>query len=268
MTGLSSSQLRTRALAASIVAITGAVVFRLKVSGDSGAVYIPVVAMLVGAFVIHIRSLGAQLLGRALFWSNFVLGSFLCFVGSNTDRVSALGLLIGCGLALVFAERRALAQATDARGVRPAAFAGTIELLMVLALGDAQTCVLLGAAVGKAGHGLSFFVAAGALVVGFIGLYRLALWGVVVTMSTATMLAFALLSGVVWIDDVSVPFSLVFGLQIFAPLPMLYSLATKRALPEPSGRVRSAAASIFIVAVMLVSVLAALRHGQRGAGAD
>ena len=250
---LGASALRPRVVVASIVAIAGGVTFRWLINTSELTIYIPLVAIVIGALVIHLRALGAQLLGRALFWSNFVLGSLLCFIGSGSERRSALGLLIGCGIALVLADRRALAEATDDRGVRPATFAGTIQLLMVLALADAQTCLLLGLL--DNGNGRVFLVGALALVVGFIGLYRLALWGVVITMVTATALAVALLADVVRMYNAAVPLAVVFGAQIFAPMPMLYSIFTKRPLPEPSGRFRSAAASVFVIFVMIASLI-------------
>jgi hypothetical protein len=251
--------LRSRVLLASFMAIVGAVVFRLSIHGGEPTVYIPVVATALGALVIHFRALGAQLLGRALFWSNFVLGSFLCFLGSSSDESASIGLLVGCGLALLLAERRALAEAADARGFRPASFAGTIELLMVLALADAQTCLLLGL-LSKTHHAELLLIAAVGLIVGFVGLYRLVLWGVVVTMSTATALSLTMLSGIFGMNDAQVPFGLLFGLQVLAPLPMLYSLATKRALPQPNPRLRSLAASVLVGVVMIVSLTAAFRH--------
>lgn len=255
MSGVRRSALRPRVLIASLVAVAGALVFRLSINTGELTIYVPVIAIAAGAVAIHFRSLGAQLLGRALFWSNFVLGSLLCFIGSGSERTAALALLIGCGIALVLAERRALAEAAGDRGVRPAAFAGTIELLMVLALADAQTSLLLGS-IHAASGSAPFFVAAIALIVGFIGLYRLALWGVVITMATASALSLALLSGRLGMSDASlVPFGIVFGAQVLAPLPMLYSLVTKRPLPQASPRVRSAAASVFVILVMVGSVI-------------
>ena len=257
MSTLGGNPVRPRVLLASLLALAGAAVFRASINTSELTIYIPIVAIAIGALAIHFRSLGAQLLGRALFWSNFVLGSLLCFIGSGSERTSSLGLLVGCGVALVLAERRALADAADARGFRPAMFAGTIELLMVLALADAQTCVLLGV-IGKADYGPLFLVAAVALVVGFVGLYRLALWGVVITMSTATLLSAGMFLGLFRMNDVSVPFGLVFGAQVLAPLPMLFSLATKRPLPQLNPRVRSAVASGFVLVLLVASVAAAL----------
>jgi hypothetical protein len=246
-----------RVVLASLVAVVGAVAFRLLIHGGEPSIYIPVVAVALGAVVIHLNSLGAQLLGRALFWSNFVLGAVLCFLASGSESKSSLGLLFGCGLALVLAERRTLSEAADARGFRPAAFAGTIELLMVLALADAQTCLLL-AVVGKTAFSWFFYLSTLALVVGFVGLYRLALWGVVITMTTATVLSAGMLLGVLQMHEASVPFGFVFGAQVVAPLPMLYSLATKLPLPQLNPRFRSKAASAFILAVMLLGLIACL----------
>jgi hypothetical protein len=249
-----------RLVLASLVAVVGALAFRLLIHGGELSIYIPVGAIALGAVVIHFNALGAQLLGRALFWSNFVLGAVLCFIGSGSEHKSSLGLLFGCGLALVLAERRALAEAADARGFRPAAFAGTIELLMVLALADAQTCLLL-AVVGKTEFSWFFYLSTLALSLGFVGLYRLALWGVVITMTTAAALSAGMLLGVLQMRNASVPFGLVFAMQVLAPLPMLYSLATKRPLPQMNPRLRSKAASAFVLLVMVIGLIACLGRG-------
>jgi hypothetical protein len=254
---MSAPRLRPRAIVASLSAVAGALVFRLTVGTDEKTIYIPITALVVGAIVIHLRPLGAQLLGRALFWSNLVLGALICFLDKGPrDRSSSLALLFGAGVALLLAERRALAEASASRGERPAAFAGTIELLMVLALADAQTCVLF-AAIDRDAATPLFLAAAAALLVGFVGLYRLALWGVIVTMSTATVLAAALLGGMLRdMRDVAVPLTIVFAAQLLAPLPMIASIVTKRPLPAPSPRVRSALASGFVGLLMLASVVA------------
>ena len=75
----------------------------------------------------------------------------------------------------------------SAGGYTPTAFAGTLQLLMVLVLADMQTCLLLGALEGTDHpRAMAMFVAAAALfVVAFVGLYRLRVWGVMVSMGTA-----------------------------------------------------------------------------------
>lgn len=246
---------RVRQVFASIVAITGALVFLVRFEIPLTQVEIlAAVAIVIGAVAIHFRSIAAQVLGRAVLWSNFVLGLLAARGAStNAEKTSILGLLIGCGVALLLAERTAFARGTSARELRPAAFAGTIELMMVLAVADAQTCLFLGSALKGTGNTELLFFVALAFVVGFIGLYRLATWGLVVTMSTVTVLLLAMLIGALPMGTVEVPLAFVFGMQILVPIPMLIALVTKRALPRPSPRLRRAAASGIIVVLLVGS---------------
>lgn len=248
-----------RALIASLAALASGIGFYTAIKVNDASVFIPPVAIAMGAISIHFRPMGAQLLGRALFWSNFVLGVLLCILGSGRERNAGVGLVLGCGLALILAERRALAEAAEQREFRPAAYAGTLELVMVLALADAQTCLLF-AALDKY-EGLDkwvFSLATVGFVTGFIGLYRLRLWGIIATMTTALLVALALLTKVANMHDATVPLTVMFTAQILAPLPMLFSIVTKRPLPSPRPAVRSLLANGFVVVLGGGSVLFAL----------
>lgn len=220
------------------------VLFVTSIKGDEPSVFIPPGAIAVGALAIHFRPMGAQLLGRALFWSNFVLGVLLCFLGSGRERSAGIGLVLGCGLALILAERRALAEAAEERAFRPAAYAGTLELVMVLALADAQTCLLF-AALDKYERWV-FAIATIGFVIGFVGLYMLRLWGIVATMTTALMIAIAILAKVANMHDATIPLAVMFTAQILAPLPMLFSILTKRPLPSPRPALRGWLAAGFV----------------------
>lgn len=257
-----SSRLRTALAAAS--SLGAGVAFRVMVPADVWATWLPLVALVVAAPFAFVRSLGAQLLARALWWSNLFLGVVLCVLGARHERPSGLALTLLCAAALLLADRRTLQGAAQARGARPAAHAGSIQLLMILALADAQTLLLIGVlhlegSKDRVFPGALLLAAAGALVVGFVGLYRLALWGVAVTMITALTLLVVLTSKAIRIDgDVVPPLIVLAILQILAPLPMLRSVFTGKPLPAPSPRARSLAASAVIVVVALVGSVAVL----------
>ncbi len=260
---------RARALAAGALGLAGGAGFALQFgSGVKGAAWMPVVELVVAAVVAQVPSLGAQLLARGVWWAALVLGSLLCLVGSGNERSLGASLVAGAGLALVVADRRTLAAAAESAGFRPAAYAGTLQLLMVLALADAQTLGLF--AVIEAGGttlhrtSVAFGAASLAFLVGFVGLLRLALWGVVVTVSTAAALAGALATAAVRADrDLVAPLFAMLTLQVLAPVPMIVSMVTRRPLPAPSPRVRSVAATGVVVAVMAVSLGWWLLHRAR-----
>jgi hypothetical protein len=254
-----------RALASMLVGVVGGIVFRAGIHTSEATVWIPLFALFVAAGVALVPHLGAQLLARALWWSNLVLGAILCFIGSHSENGPGIALVLGSGGALLLADRRALAAAAEVRDLRPAAFAGTIELVAILALADAQTLLLFAAISLDRSNttSLAFLACAMAFVVGFVGLYRLALWGVIVTMSTAALLGTGLVTGVLTPHhDMVTALEVLCAAQIAAPVPMLLAILTKRPLRAASPRMRSVLASSFVGIVMLAAIGYTLVHWQ------
>jgi hypothetical protein len=254
---------RARAIAAGVIALAGALVFRMKLGADPKPVaWIPVIGPVVAALLVQFPSLGPQLLARGLWWSNVVLGVILVFAGTRKESLLGLPLVLGCGAAIALADRRSLAAAAERADFRPTAYAGTIQLLMVLALADAPTLLLFTQVESRHGMtpaSMALGAAAMALLVGFVGLYRVSLWGVLVTAGTSLALGLALVSGAVSIDhDLNRPLTVLCAVQVLVAAPMLLSLATRRPLPAVSPRVRGALATALLVAVALCSVGVAL----------
>lgn len=265
MTG--AAMLRLRATLAGAAALVGAAVFRLNLGSDpKPASWIPVLGPVAAAVLAHVPSLGAQLLARGLWWSNLVLGVILCALGSRRESAVGLSLVIGCGAALVIADRRALAAAAERAGFRPVAFAGTIQLMMVLALADAPTLLLF--ATLESDHpasraAVALAATAAALLVGFIGLYRLALWGVLVNVGASLALGAALATRALSVErDLVTPLLALSALQVLVALPMLASIVTRRPLPAPSARTRGALATALVVALALASVAVSLSRSR------
>lgn len=153
-------------------------------------------------------------------------------------------------------------EATARGGYAPIAFRGTLQIVMVLALADMLTLLLLGSLSmedHRGSGGVAFFAAALAMAVGFAGLYRLEIWGVLVTLATAIALGLGLLSRAVRCDDDFMPALLVLcALQLAVPAPMLASVAMKRPLPKLPKHVASIVGAALIGLVMLVATVAAL----------
>lgn len=224
--------------------------------------YLPIAGLVLAAIAVQFASLGAQLVARGLWWSNLVLGVIICVSGTHHESSIGLGLALGCAAALVLADRRALAAAAERADFRPVAFPGTLQLLMVLALADAPTLLLF----SYVEHGVfrsnaTPFLAATALalLVGFVGLYRLSLWGVAVTAGASLLLGAGLASGLVTVEhDLRAPLTVLSAVQVLVALPMLLSLATRTPLPSPSARVRSALATALVVALAVAALLVTL----------
>jgi hypothetical protein len=249
---------RLRATLAGAAGLVGALAFRMNLGPDpKPAVWIPVLGPVVAALMVQLPAMGPQLLARGLWWSNVVLGVILATLGGRSESTIGLTLLYGCGAALVLADRRALAAAAERADFRPVAYAGTLQLLMVLALADAPTLALF-ASIERGRHGgighLALAAAAAALLVGFVGLYRLALWGVLVTAATSLALGVAVAARVVVVHrEMDQAVMAICAVQLLVVAPMLASIAARRPLPAPSPRLRGALANALVIALAAVA---------------
>lgn len=252
---------RPRLLAAGVVAVAGAVLFGKAVGGRDGG-WIPMVAVCTAALAMFVPRLVAQLLARGLLWSNLLLGALIAILSGGSKLDYAAPLLLGCGCALLLGERRALAEATEARAERPVAYAGTIELLMILALADAQTFGFFAWIEDSHHQTVPFYLlAAVGLLIGFVGLYRLAFWGVACTMGTSALFAAGLLTSVIRVDrELIVPLLVLMSLQLLVPLPMLASLFLRFPIPGPQRRTRALAGTVAVSAIMVISLLVGIAH--------
>lgn len=249
-----------RGVLAGLLGLAGGVHFAWALPGTAKpAAFVPPAALLVAFLGAPLRHLGAQLLARGLWWSNLLLGVMLVLLGSGHERAVGPALAAACGAALVVADRRALGEAAAREGFRPASYGGTLQLLMVLALADAQTLGLF--AMVELDHNTATVVLFGlcalAFLTGFAGLLRLAMWGVGLTMASAFVLLVAVLSQAAPIDrELRLPLTVLASLQLLAPLPMLASMALKRRWPEPSHRTQAWFARGVILLVVAATLLA------------
>ncbi|MFO0610524.1 MAG: hypothetical protein U0324_45605 [Polyangiales bacterium] len=249
---------RLRQILAALAGLGGAAVFATFIYVEQTVkkqAYIPVIALAVAAVAAQLRPLGAQLLARGLWWSNLVLGVLLCVTGNGREVGIGAALAAGCGAALVVADRRALAEASEGAGYRPVAYAGTLQLLMVLALADAQTLGLFALIFYPEGQGAPLALGALGLLAGFVGLYRLSLAGVAATMATSLGVLLALATRAMRIDrDLVAPLMALSAVQLAVPLPMLASMALRRPLPAPPARLRGRLADAVVVALVVGAV--------------
>jgi hypothetical protein len=240
---------------AGLLGLSAAAIFFVEVPGPARWQVGTILASLTaGAAVVHVPRMGPQLLARAAWWSTLVVGLLLCVFGGQSERHWGFLVALLCGGALLVAGRKGLAEASERDAHAPAAFAGTLLLMMVFALADAQTLVLLGIlSFDNSGtpDAILLFAGAAALACGFVGLYRLALWGALVNVATSgVLLAMCVTRRIEWADSrkaVTV-LSLV---QLVCAAPMLLSLALRRPLrPRTRAKVRRLLSTGTIIAAV------------------
>lgn len=260
---MSAGASRARSLLAGLLGLLGAGGFVLAVGGNANApVALPLGGLLVAAVAAQLPRFSAQLLARSAWWSNAMLGLLLVLFGSRHELRGGLPMLLGPGLALLVADRRSLSAATQDAGFRPAAWLGTLQLLMVLALADAQTLTLFALLEGNRGHQAMAFLeglAAAGLVVGFFGLLRLSLWGALCNALTSALFALSLLLGdFPSLHEVKPPLVALSTLQVLVAAPMLLSSLFRWAPPSPSPRARDLVGKGLVLATLAAGLLAAL----------
>lgn len=140
------------------------------------------------------------------------------------------------------------------------AYRNMLLLLMVLALADAQTFTVFGLVTlegESARWSLFLFGAAVALVVGFVGLFRLALWGVLVNVVTCAVVLVACL---LFFDDArrTLRQSVVIlgAVHVLVGAPVIVAVLKGARIPSLPARVRAFAMTSGIV---LLVALAASR---------
>jgi hypothetical protein len=243
-----------------LAGIAGGLVLAFGAPGAISALCIPVIALFVAGFVIHLPSLGPQLLARAIWWANLGLGAIICLLDGRSSASPALGLTMLCAFALLAAGRQGLGEAGEREGYAPSAFRSSLLLLMVLALADAQTFLLFVVLARResepSGVTLLLLPAMVAYIVGFVGLYRLQVWGAVLNALTSAIVFVVALSQVTHLDrELRGVILVLTGVHALAAAPMLFSLFSGRRLPQASPRVRSLLGSGVVLAIVLVSTL-------------
>lgn len=225
-------------------------------SGELAIAMLPIVLSIVAAVVVHVPRLGAQLFVRAVWWSNFALGVLIAAVGNTHERPCGFAMVTAAGLALGVIGRRGLGEAGERDAFAPVAFRTTFLLLMMLTLADAQTLgVFAVALLSEESHdGKAWIFVGGALgfVIAFLGLYRITLWGALLSVGTSVVLA-VVLPFCAHDDKLTVFVCLLCALEILVAAPMIVAVASGRRLPEPPLRVRTWVSRFVLATLWLAS---------------
>jgi hypothetical protein len=253
-----------RRLLVGLAGIAGGLTFIIALHRNSnGELLIPLVALVVAACVIHLPSLGPQLLARAVWWANLGLGAIVCVIGGSTARPPSLVLAVLCAFALLAVGKEGLGEAGEREGYAPAAFRSSLLLLMVLALADAQTFLLFAVlAISEHDQIPTTLILAPAVVaysVGFVGLYRLAPWGAILNALTSVIVFGVALASPRGLDSaVRNIMLLLTGVHALAATPLLLSLFTGLRLPHASPRLRARLAAGIVLSIVAVSITGTL----------
>ena len=232
------------------------VIYVLELRTSAHLAAVPIALSLLAAVLVHRRSLAAQVLVRAVWWSNLALGEVVLMASLGTSAVLFGLLALLSGAAILIAGRRMLGEASGDTASLPAALRSALTLLMVFALADAQTFLFFGTVCAldhteqlhvtlvMLGLGLGY-------VVGFVGLYRLRVWGALLNAALSGMVL-VLLYGSEMVQPREPPYLAVLAvLQLVVTLPVATSALSGRSLPSLPARVRGYGADGVVVALML-----------------
>lgn len=237
-----SGRLHPRTVAASLMALVAAVAMQAWNGWDRDlhlALWIPTLLLAASAGLLHSRHLGAQVLARAAWWSNAILGVLVAMSGSSREFAVAVVLASTCLAALALAGRHGLANSQSSSVFQPVAFRASLLLAMVMALADTQSLLLFGSIVAtdRSGHGIEAALMLGSaavMVVALIGLFRLRVWGLALN-----LIANITIAALAAADCYELPDALVYALvctavlQLLLPLPMIAAMVRPRRLAQP-----------------------------------
>lgn len=162
------------------------------------ALWLPTLLLGATVILVHARPLGAQLLARAVFWANLVLGVLLTVSSGGADARLGVMLALTCGPSLLLLGSRGIDDSPGAGSFAPVALRGWLLAAMCMALADAQSFLLFGwLGVHKLESAALSWTLVGlgaALLVTVWGLFGLRAWGVLLSLVVNLAIAALLLS--------------------------------------------------------------------------
>ena len=218
----------------------------------------------------HQPSLGAQVLCRAVWWSNLVVGLLVAInYGELIDKGIGAIVAVSCAVALLASGERGLDIREPDHPFSPVRFRGQLLLALVMAAADALTLAFsalmqlrfgmdgwnLVATLGYAGPTVLAAVVMGVAV---WGVYRLRTWALLLNLVANIAIAFFAMEGSLNLSpSVSVTLASTAAVQCFIPVPILaVALGDRNAGKPLLGRARRYLMTAAITALAGLSVLA------------
>jgi hypothetical protein len=195
-------------------------------------------AVLAGsALLLHSGRLSAQLIVRGLWTSAAVLGAVNLIFGWSFERVTSAAIVLGAAASLGAMGRRGLEPGASVTIFAPVAFRGTLLVTMALALADAQSLLFYGFAwLERFGLVTSSLALGGLMCASLFGLYRLRVWGLLLSAISNVAVVAAAVSGVLAVPS---PVDAVLAgtalLQLVLLLPVLRAVVRGARAGETAG---------------------------------
>lgn len=213
--------------------------------------------------------LGAQLVCRAVWWSNLVVGVLVALNYGNLGQ-KALGavIAIACAVALLATKERGLDIREPDHPFAPVRFRGHLLLALVMAAADALTLAfsaLLQLRVGAEGWNLlgtvsyagPTLLAAAVMAVAVWGVYRLRTWALFLNLVANIAIAYFAMEGTLNLSpSVSVTLATTAAIQSFIPVPILAVALGDRNAGQPLfRRLRVVLMSAAVITLAALSVV-------------
>ena len=238
-----SKQVGTTATVATVIAALGFVALMLRVSVFSvatslGELHLP--ALLPAAVLVWSMRriseprLGAQLLCRAVWWSNLVVGVLVALnYWSLVQKALGAVIAIACAVALLVTKDRGLDIREPDHSFAPVRFRGHLLLALVMAAADALTLAfsaLLQLRFGTRGWNLldtldyagPTLLAAAVMALAVWGVYRLRAWALFLNLIANIAIAVFAMDGTLNLSpSVSVTLATTAAIQSLIPVPIL-----------------------------------------------
>lgn len=218
----------------------------------------------------HQPRLGSQLLCRAVWWSNLVVGLLVAInYGEMVDKAIGSVIAVSCAVALLASGDRGLDIREPDHPFSPVRFRGQLLLALVMAAADALTLAFsalmqlrFGMAGWNFGAALSYagptVLAAAVMAVAVWGVYRLRTWALLLNLVANIAIAYFAMEGSLNLSpSVSVTLASTAALQCFIPVPILaVALGDRNAGKPLLGRARRYLMTAAITTLAAFSVLA------------
>jgi hypothetical protein len=233
--------------------------------------------LVIAGGLTFLRSPGAQLFARSIWWSAFGAGILASLFAAGDTEVARPGLVmvLGMSTALLAVGRRGIA-AEDPRFAL-SAYRGAIMVSMIMALADTQALGWLGSTMLYSGlrHGhpreinqaIAMLACGAVALTALLGLYKLRLWGLMLSAVTTLAigaLAFTRLFGLRDAGPIPYAFAVSAAIQVVLLAPLFVAIVRRRAPSPPSPRAQRVAAiapAVVIIALAVLSVITVVtRH--------
>lgn len=247
--------------ATSALAVAGSLVAFTPLGGESfhWFLMLPVACLVLAAVAALLAPLPMQLFARAVQWSNLGLGVVLTILGTGRERSGGTFLALGCGIALLSIGNQGLVEGERRAGFVPAAFRTSLLLLMVLALADAQSFALFGAARFHDGFfGPLMAAAALALAVGFVLLMRMSLAGLVLNVATCSIVLVAIILLRSGLGELPTVVGALCVVHLLVAIPTALSVLRGKELMTLGPRLRGIFATTIVVGLMAIAAISTL----------